>query len=172
MPIIPDEKDWTWVLSRPCSDCGFDASTVTPATVPGSIENMLPRWRAVLRRPDATQRPADTMWSALEYSCHVRDVFSLFDQRLNLMLSQDGAQFENWDQDATAVEKDYANADTAVVSAELTAEGEQVAASFARVQESQWGRTGLRSNGSEFTVLTLSQYFLHDVVHHLHDVDG
>lgn len=172
MPIIPDEKDWTWVLSRPCSDCGFDASTVTPATVPGSIGNMLPRWRAVLRRPDATERPDDTTWSALEYSCHVRDVFSLFDQRLNLMLSQDDAQFENWDQDATAVEKDYANADTAVVSAELTAEGEQVAASFARVQESQWGRTGLRSNGSEFTVLTLSQYFLHDVVHHLHDVDG
>jgi hypothetical protein len=172
MPIIPDEKDWTWVLSRPCPDCGFDASSVTPATVPGSIGNILPRWRAVLRRPDATERPDDATWSALEYSCHVRDVFSLFDQRLNLMLSQDGARFENWDQDATAVEKDYANADTAVVSADLTAEGEQVAASFARVQESQWGRTGLRSNGSEFTVLTLSQYFLHDVVHHLHDVDG
>jgi hypothetical protein len=59
-----------------------------------------------------------------------------------------------------------------VVSAELTAEGEQAAASFARVEESQWGRTGLRSNGSEFTVLTLAQYFLHDVVHHLADVDG
>ncbi|WP_104140151.1 DinB family protein [Arthrobacter sp. ZGTC131] len=172
MPIIPDEKDWTWVLSRPCAECGFDASTVTPATVPGSVESMLPRWRSVLRRPDATERPDDSTWSALEYACHVRDVFSLFDQRLNLMLSRDNAQFENWDQDATAVEKDYANADTAVVSAELTAEGEQVASSFARVQQSQWGRTGLRSNGSEFSVLTLSQYFLHDVVHHLHDVDG
>jgi hypothetical protein len=172
MPIIPDEKDWTWVLSRPCSDCGFDASTVTPATVPGSVENMLPRWRAVLRRPDAAERPDDSTWSPLEYSCHVRDVCSLFDQRLNLMLGQDNAEFANWDQDATAVEKDYANADSAVVSAELTAEGEQVAASFARVAESQWGRTGLRSNGSEFTVLTLAQYFLHDVVHHLHDVDG
>lgn len=172
MPIIPDEKDWTWVLSRPCGECGFDASTVTPATVPGSVENMLPRWRSVLRRPDATERPDDSTWSALEYACHVRDVFSLFDRRLDLMLSQDNAQFENWDQDATAVEKDYANADTAVVSAELTAEGEQVASSFARVQQSQWGRTGLRSNGSEFTVLTLSQYFLHDVAHHLHDVDG
>ena len=47
-----------------------------------------------------------------------------------------------------------------------------MAASFARVKESQWGRTGLRSNGSEFTVLTLAQYFLHDVAHHLADVDG
>jgi hypothetical protein len=133
---------------------------------------MLPRWRAVLRRPDVAERPDEDTWSALEYACHVRDVFSLFDQRLNLMLDTDNARFENWDQDRTAVEKDYANADPAVVSAELTAEGQQIAESFAGVREADWGRKGLRSNGSEFTVLTLAQYFLHDVVHHLHDVDG
>lgn len=172
MPIVPDEKDWTWVLKRPCPECSFDAATVTPSTVPGSIDNMLPRWRAVLRRPDVAQRPNERTWSALEYACHVRDVFSLFDQRLNLMLELDDARFENWDQDQTAIDKDYANADPAVVSAELTAEGKQAAESFARVRESEWGRTGLRSNGSEFTVLTLARYFLHDVVHHLHDVDG
>ncbi|WP_461189860.1 DinB family protein [Arthrobacter sp. Z4-13] len=172
MPIVPDEKDWTWVLTRPCPECSFDASTVTPSTVPGSIDSMLPRWRAVLRRPDAAERPDDHIWSALEYACHVRDVFSLFDQRLNLMLDSNEARFDNWDQDQTAIDKDYANADPAVVSAELTAEGKQAAESFAAVRESQWGRTGLRSNGSVFTVLTLSQYFLHDVIHHLHDVDG
>ncbi|MDQ0869627.1 hypothetical protein QFZ70_002100 [Arthrobacter sp. V1I9] len=172
MPIVPDEKDWTWVLTRPCPECSFDASTVTPSTVPGTIDSMLPRWRAVLRRPNAAERPDDHTWSALEYACHVRDVFSLFDQRLNLMLHSDDARFDNWDQDQTAVDKDYANADTAVVSAELTAEGKQAAESFAAVREAEWGRKGLRSNGSEFTVLTLSQYFLHDVIHHLHDVDG
>ncbi|MDR7159274.1 MULTISPECIES: DinB family protein [unclassified Arthrobacter] len=172
MPIVPDEKDWTWVLTRPCPECSFDASTATPATVGRTVENMLPRWRAVLRRPDAAERPDDETWSALEYACHVRDVFSLFDQRLNLMLDDDDARFENWDQDLTAIEKDYAGADPAVVSAELTAEGQQVAESFAGVRQAEWGRKGLRSNGSEFTVLTLAQYFLHDVVHHLHDVDG
>ena len=172
MPIVPDEKDWTWVLSRTCPECSFEASTVTPATVPGIIESMLPRWRAVLRRPDAAERPDDQTWSPLEYACHVRDVFSLFDLRLNLMLAEDNARFENWAQDLTAVEKDYANADPAEVSAQLAAEGQQAAESFAGVREEDWGRTGLRSNGSEFTVLTLAQYLLHDVVHHLHDVDG
>ncbi|WP_258805634.1 DinB family protein [Pseudarthrobacter sp. NS4] len=172
MPIVPDEKDWTWVLSRPCPECSFDATTVTPSTVPGNIENILPRWRAVLRRSDVAERPNDNTWSALEYACHVRDVFSLFDQRLNLMLDSEDARFENWDQDQTAIDRDYANADPAVVSAELTAEGKQAAESFAGVREAEWGRKGLRSNGSEFTVLTLAQYFLHDVVHHLHDVDG
>ena len=26
MPIVPDTKDWTWVLERRCDECGFDAS--------------------------------------------------------------------------------------------------------------------------------------------------
>ena len=138
MPIIPDEKDWTWVLTRPCPECGFDASAATPATAPGIVANMLPRWRAALRRPDAAERPDEATWSVLEYACHVRDVFSLFDHRLSLMLTQDDARFEDWDQDKTALEKDYANADPAEVSAELTAEGEQIAASFAGVP----GRVG------------------------------
>ncbi|HET8879575.1 MAG TPA: DinB family protein [Arthrobacter sp.] len=172
MAIVPDDKDWTWVLSRPCPECGFDAAASTPATAPGQLASMLPRWRAVLRRPDATERPDPDTWSALEYACHVRDVFTVFDHRLDLMLTTDGARFGNWDQDQAAVDQDYAAADPAEVSAALTAEGEQVAASFSRVPVQDWDRTGLRSNGSSFTVLTLAQYFLHDVVHHLHDVDG
>lgn len=172
MPIIPDSKDWTWVLSRPCPECGFDASATTPATVPGVLTSMLPRWRAVLRRPDAAERPNESTWSVLEYGCHVRDVFALFDHRLSLMLAEDDARFDDWDQDLTAVEQDYASADPTEVGTELTAEGEQIAATFARVREKEWNREGTRSNGTVFTVLTFAQYFLHDVVHHLHDVDG
>ncbi len=172
MPIIPDTKDWTWVLSRPCPECGFDASVATPATAPGIVLSMLPRWRAALRRPDAADRPDEATWSVLEYACHVRDVFTLFDHRLTLMLTEDDARFDDWDQDRTAIEQDYATADPAEVAAGLTAEGEQIAASFGRIPEEEWTRRGTRSNGSVFTVLTFAQYFLHDAVHHLHDVNG
>ena len=34
MPIEPDTKDWTWVLERPCPECGFDASSVSFDDVP------------------------------------------------------------------------------------------------------------------------------------------
>ena len=27
MTIIPDTKDWTWVLQRPCPECGFTVET-------------------------------------------------------------------------------------------------------------------------------------------------
>jgi hypothetical protein len=40
------------------------------------------------------------------------------------------------------------------------------------LQPADFSRTGTRSNGSEFRVDTLLQYFLHDVVHHLWDVTG
>jgi hypothetical protein len=126
----------------------------------------------VLRREDVAVRPNDHTWSTLEYACHVRDVFSLFDQRLNLMLSEDDAQFANWNQDQAAIDGEYGSADPRTVADELEAEGATIAESFARVREEDWERTGTRSNGSAFTVLTFSQYFLHDVVHHLHDVDG
>ena len=44
------------------------------------------------------------------------------------------------------------------------------AAVFAGVTGDQWDRVGRRSNGSVFTVRTLGVYYLHDVVHHLHDI--
>ena len=26
--IVPDDKDWTWVLERVCPECGFDARSI------------------------------------------------------------------------------------------------------------------------------------------------
>ena len=40
------------------------------------------------------------------------------------------------------------------------------------IRPDQWGRRARRSDGAEFTALTLCQYFLHDVIHHLWDVTG
>ncbi len=152
MDIEPDTKDWTWVLARVVAD--------------------LPRWEAVLARVEARDRPAPTTWSPTEYACHVRDVFVLFGQRVQLMLDEDDPLFANWDQDETALEDDYASQLPSEVSTQLVAAGRAIAATFMGVPDDAWGRTGRRSNGSTFTVESLSQYFLHDVVHHLHDVRG
>lgn len=38
--------------------------------------------------------------------------------------------------------------------------------------DGDWDRTGQRSDGFTFTVATLSRYLVHDLEHHLHDVDG
>lgn len=172
MPIVADEKDWTWVLSEPCHECGFDTSNVTPASVATAIPALLPRWQHALRGADATERPDDSTWSVAEYGAHVRDVFDVFTYRLNLMLTQENPTFANWDQDQQALDDDYASQDPETISVELVKSGQEAAVSFAAVNQNEWDRQGFRSNGSAFTVLTLAGYFLHDVMHHLHDVDA
>lgn len=172
MSIERDTKDWTWVLEQPCPECGFSAAGLTPASVAAALLDCLPRWDAVLARPDAARRPDESTWSALEYACHVRDVCKVFTGRLELMLSRENPHFPDWDQDAAAIRGNYAGEDAARVARELAATGRVAAAAFGRVPESSWQRRGERSNGSAFTVQTLAQYFWHDLVHHLHDVRG
>ena len=86
------------------------------------------------------------------------------------MLDRDDPRFENWDQDATAVQARYGEQDPAAVSVELTQAGELVAAAFEAVDGDRWKRTGRRSDGARFTAETLARYFVHDVLHHAHDV--
>lgn len=168
----PDNKDWTWVLRARCPECGLESATVTGADVPDLVRGYARRWADVLTRPDVAVRPAAEVWSPLEYACHVRDVCRVMQLRAELMLHEECPTFRNWDQDATAVAERYGEQDPVDVTRELTRACDDVAAVFGSVTGDEWQRPGLRSNGSAFTVETLAQYFVHDVVHHLHDVDG
>jgi hypothetical protein len=172
MPIVPDTKDWTWVLREECPECGLSAGDVPPDAVADRVRADLPRWTAVLARPGARYRPDDHTWSPTEYACHVRDVYVLFAERARLVLDTDQPHFANWDQDETAIADDYAAQDPADVSGQLVAAGLAIAEVWASVPNDAWDRRGVRSDGAVFTTATLSQYFVHDVVHHLHDVHG
>jgi hypothetical protein len=168
--IAPDTKDWTWVLERPCPECGFDTRGVRPDQVATMIRDNASRWEPVLLAPGVAQRPTPAVWSPLEYACHVRDVFLLYDERLRLMLAEDDPLYPNWDQDATAVEARYDTQDPRVVSTEILAAAAALAQRFAGVSGASWQRPGRRGDGARFTVETFARYLIHDPVHHLHDV--
>jgi hypothetical protein len=170
MPIIPDTKNWTWVIEKPCHECGFDASSFEPTDVAGLIRDNAAAWPAVLERPEVRVRPDDATWSPLEYAAHVRDVFRLYRYRLALMLTEDDPLYPNWDQDETAVEQRYNEQDPAVVSAELLGAAEDLALAFENVDGEQWQRPGRRSDGVRFTVASFATYFIHDPIHHAWDV--
>jgi DinB superfamily len=171
-PLVPapDDKDWTWVLDHPCPECGVDVTAFTTADIAPMTRNAAGAFAMVLARPNAAHRPRPQAWSALEYACHVRDVCGVFNQRLHLMLTQDNPLFANWDQDATALTERYWSQDRATVAAALTEAAGTIAHNFEGVVADQWSRPGRRSNGSMFTVESLARYFLHDLLHHLHDV--
>lgn len=168
--IVPDTKDWTWVLERPCPDCGLDSREIAPDAVGPAVRSSIPRFVAALVSDGVAERPDPATWSVLEYAAHVRDVFGVFDERLALMLGADSPSFPDWDQDAAAAAGRYYAQEPLQVGADLTGAGLRVASAFDAVEPGQWERTGLRSNGSAFTVQTLGQYFVHDIVHHLHDI--
>ena len=171
---IPDEQDWTWVLHTPCPDCGLDAAAVEATAVADLLRANTAEWETLLRGNGTLvrRRPSPTVWSVLEYGCHLRDVHVLYLARLEMMLNQDGPSYPNWDQDATAIEKRYHEADPATVAGELRAAADALAARFDQVHDADWDRTGYRSDGAQFTVTTFAKYFIHDPIHHLHDVGG
>ncbi|MBB5918407.1 hypothetical protein BJY24_007319 [Nocardia transvalensis] len=191
MPIVPDDKDWTWVLSATCPECGFDGPGTGYEQVPDLTRDAAARFAVVLRRPEAAVRPDESTWSPLEYAAHVRDVCRIFTHRLDIALTGTGAapvadipaydpavtldsagvpMFSNWDQDATATAARYGDQDPATVATALLAAAETVSRAFESVPPADRARAARRSNGSDFTVDSMSRYFAHDLVHHLHDV--
>jgi hypothetical protein len=171
--ITPDTKDWTWVLEEPCPECGLDTSRLGPRDVPVVVRRAAADVAGALTDGDAARRrPEPGVWSPLEYACHLRDVARRFDARLHLVLRVDEPRFENWDQDAAAVEDHYADQEPARVAAELTEAAERLAASFEAVPAEALERVGYRSDGARFTVVTLGRYVAHEFVHHAHDVKG
>lgn len=170
MSITPDNKNWTWVLERPCPDCAYDSQQIVPRGIGVQLRDIATQWEVILVHPDVRKRPLPNVWSALEYACHVRDVFSIFDMRLDRMLSEDGPTFTNWDQDATAITEKYDLQDPLVVRRQLTTAANQLAERFESVSGAQWSRVGFRSDGATFTVDSFGRYLLHDPIHHLWDV--
>lgn len=173
MTVTPDTKDWTWVLRRPCEECGFDTRSFPREQVGTLLRDNARAWSAVLSaNADVGTRPRPDVWSTLEYACHVRDVFRLNEYRLALMLAEDDPPFANWDQDSTAIAERYWEQDPEVVRTELDAAANTLADAFDAVTGDQWDRTGRRGDGANFTVETFARYFIHDPVHHLHDVSA
>src|ERR1700739_173973 len=170
--IVPDAKDWTWVLRQPCPEGGLDTSSFAREDIPAMIRANAVAWRGARAAPEVVRRPRPDKWSALEYGCHVRDVLKLYDYRLSLMLTEDDPLYPNWDQDETAVADRYDLQDPARVAEELSCAADVIAARFSAVTGGQWTRPGRRSDGATFTVETFARYFIHDPIHHLHDVTG
>jgi hypothetical protein len=170
MAITPDTKDWTWVLERPCTECGWDTRKSAVDRAGPTARCIGQAWVEVLSGGSVHERPRPGTWSPLEYGCHVRDVFRIGVSRLRLMVEEHEPTFPNWDQDATALEDAYPSQDPVVVTGELLAAAEQTASLLDALAPTQLDNGGLRSDGARFTVASFTRYLLHDPVHHLHDV--
>ena len=171
--MMPETKDWTWVLHRPCPECSLDTRSFAREDIPTIIGANTASWQqALTASADPAARPAPGTWSPVEYACHVRDLLVLCDYRLNLMLTQDDPLFANWDQDEAAVTGQYGEQALTEVAAQLRDAANTAVSRFAKVAGGQWLRKGRRGDGAQFTVETFGRHLVHETVHHLYDVTG
>ncbi|MHD0282211.1 DinB family protein [Rhodococcus aetherivorans] len=167
-PAMPDTRDWTFVLDGGCPECGYTLHD--PATTGQRLRAGVPRWQAVLRRPNVAERPAPRVWSTLEYASHARDLIAVLGQRVRAMITEDTPTFADYDGEAEAIRRRFWAADPAAVAQQIASRTDETVKIVEGVED--WWRDGLRSDGRRFTVAQLCQYLLHDVEHHLHDVAG
>jgi hypothetical protein len=52
---MPDTKDWSWVVRRPCPECGPDASALTRADIPTMLRTNAAGWQLPLSAQVATE---------------------------------------------------------------------------------------------------------------------
>jgi hypothetical protein len=157
-----------------CGECGFDYDAVPAEEVAGRLRGFGPVFaRAVAAVPDVRERPAPEVWSALEYACHVRDVFRLQAERLDLALRVDRPAFASMGRDELPVTRRYNEQDPAMVLGELTAAAGALAATFESLDAAQLERTGAYPWGETTVVRSmrwLGRHTVHEGVHHLMDI--
>jgi hypothetical protein len=169
---MSDGRDWTVVLDQPCGECGVDVQNIEPDELAETLGASVEDWVTLLIGPGAKphllmERPHPDTWSAVEYACHVADVMDLMQQRIFLMISEDFPTFSSFDPDAAAL--DYATRSPDQAAALLTGAANRLSDVFATLSPHLWERRGKRGDGTEFTVLSLSRYMVHDNLHHLWD---
>ena len=61
--LVPDSKDWTWVLTRPCPECGLAAGEVPLQSLGARIRENAASWATALLGPAIEVRPSTETWS-------------------------------------------------------------------------------------------------------------
>jgi len=165
-----------------CQECQFDYDALGPGAVSGSLRSLGSRFgmRVSNERGDPAlaltlrTRPGPRIWSALEYACHVRDVFLVQRERLYLTLVEDCPRFAPMYREERATLARYAAAEPAEVGRELKVAAEMLAFAFEGLDDSQWQRRCIYNfpEAAERTVLWLGRHAVHEGEHHLHDIDA
>lgn len=119
-------------------------------------------------------RPRPRIWSALEYACHIRDVFLTQRERVYLSLVEDCPNFARMYRDERAVLARYFVEDPDEVGRELKVAAGMLAWAFEGLDDTQLRRRCIYNfpDAQERTVLWLGRHAVHEGEHHLRDVDA
>ena len=144
MTIEPETKSWTWVLERPCEECGFDtADRSRVKTIAPRCRDAAAPWPGFVADPRARLRPSRrTVGRRSNTPATCATCSATVSYRLGRMLNEDNPLFDNWDQDETAVTERYDEQDPARVADELGVAATELADLYDTVDGDLWSRPG------------------------------
>lgn len=163
-----------------CEECGFDYDSVPDAEVSDRLVSYGRRYRAPLTRglPGESlsellrAHPTPGVWSALEYACHMRDVFVVQRERAELTLVEDTPTYQPMGREERVVDDRYNEQDPLAVLDELAANAEECARTFESLTPDQWLRTAIYTypEPAERPLTWLARHTIHEAHHHLLDI--
>lgn len=161
-----------------CPECGLDYAKVMPSDIAPAVRSYPRRYRSFVARPDdegkpderVRLRPEPDVWSALEYTAHVRDVLKGLSVAVKRMAIEDKAEIDPF---AGIDTEDPSRDNTRPVDDvldELESQAESFAAAVDKVKGDTWTRTATFPWG-ERNLLDTAINAVHEGSHHLKDVE-
>jgi hypothetical protein len=164
-----------------CPECGVDYGTLHPPFAITAIKSLPRRYTEALAPASPSEdndkvirtRPAEGVWSALEYAAHVADLMEPFTVTIHRTNTEDDPDLSGvfFDENAKAAADKYNEQDKADVLARLKSGADKLAAEAERVDANSWTRMAQFGWG-ERDQLTMLQNAVHEGVHHLHDIES
>jgi hypothetical protein len=158
-----------------CEECGYVYEELAVAAISETLRNLPHRYREAVAGsdgPDLSVRPTPNTWSALEYICHVRDVFLVQRERVVLAQVEDVPSFARMYRDERVELCGYDGQSAAAVLAQVELASELCALAFERIEGPTWGRRFVYNwpAAAENDLAWLGRHTVHEGQHHLMDV--
>jgi hypothetical protein len=156
-----------------CTECGLSYTELTIEAAMEIVRSVPVAVRAAITpvSPEALRRrPRRGTWSALEYVCHLRDVYTTSTIRVHRARTEDRPTLEPMLNDLRARRFRYNEYAVGGVLDELAACVSGFGAEISRLTASDWERTVARLPGELRTARWLVRQAAHEGRHHLHDI--
>lgn len=155
-----------------CAGCGLVNGELAARAIGAQVRDEVHAFGELLAEAEddaVRQRPAPGTWSALEYGVHVRDLLTVFAERVIRTLAEHDPQLGWWDHEA-AIEDGFANeSDVQAVVDDLGRNAAKLSEALRLVGEDDWDRPATRRVGEHMTIEIQARFALHEVVHHRAD---
>jgi DinB superfamily len=158
-----------------CRECGFRDELVALDTIAGRLRSFGARFRDALADvapAAAARRPEPAVWSALEYACHIRDVFLIQRERAVLAQVEDNPRTARMNRDERVALCRYDAQAVPDVLDQLAMAAELCALVFEGLDEGAWARRLVYPwpAPTERNVAWVGRHTVHEGEHHLMDV--